>query len=349
MTGQDCGLIKPAPLNKGDKIALVSPSAPLARLIPHRTEAGIKKLKALGFDVVVSPHALAKTDYTAGSPADRASDINAAFADPTIKGIICFIGGFHSNHLLKYLDYGLIAKNPKVFIGYSDISVLHFALQQKARLVTFYGPAVLTQFADPYEMDAYTLDYFEKAVCRSGPVGKIESSPQWTDELLNWFAKEDTLRPRAHKDNPGYKWLRSGKCEGSLLGGCLTSIHHLRGTEYWPSFKGKIFFWEIAEGTDLKKGEPPAKVDSYLCDLHLSGVFDQCVGMVVGRPVRYTPDETILLEKIILERTSGYNFPILFNVNIGHADPIITLPLGIRGSLDSGANAFSLLETGTAA
>lgn len=343
-------MIKPQMLKQGDTIGLVSPSSPLAAMLPYRVEKGIETLKSMGFNVVVADNALNRRDHAAGTPEERAADLHAMFANPEIKAIICFIGGFHSNQVLKHLDFELIRKHPKIFMGFSDISVLHLALNTQADLVTFYGPAVLTQFAEAFGIYPYTVNSFKQVVMSPEPVGQILPSSEWTDELLNWFTKADLERPRNMKPNSGYKWLKAGTCTGEITGGCITSILHLRGTKYWPDCKGKIFFWELPESSaDITKGEPPARIDAHLTDLELSGVFEQCAGMLIGRPKSYTDEQVKQLEEIIKERTEGYNFPILFNIDIGHTDPIMTLPIGVKARLDSQSNTFEILESAVVA
>jgi len=340
-------LIKPKKLEKGDTIGLISPSAPLAGLVPHRTERAIKMLEKLGFKVKVGRNALKVTGHTAGSPKERAEDINTFFKDKEIKAIICFIGGNHSNQILKYLDFQLIKKNPKIFVGYSDATVLHFAFYTQCNLVTFYGPAALTQFGENPKILSYTEEYFKKALMETRPIGKIKPSLYWTDEILDWFKKEDLKRPRKMKKNKGWQWLKKGKAEGPILGGCITSMMHLRGTKYWPDFSGSIFFWEISESDcDFTKGERIENIDSYLTDLELSGVFEKIKGMIVGRFFGYSKQEEKEVIKIIKQRTASYNFPILIGVDIGHTDPMITLPIGVKVRIDSSKNLFEIKENG---
>jgi len=340
-------LIKTDHLRKGDTIGIVSPSSSLAGLVPHRVERGIEMLNKMGFNVKISKNALKVTGHTAGTPEERAEDLNNFFVDSSVKAIISFIGGNHSNQILKYLNFETIKKNPKIFMGYSDITVLHFALYSKCNLVTFYGPAILTQFAENSEILSYTKKYFEKAVMSNKSIGKIKPSPEWTDETLNWFKKEDLKRPRKMKKNEGWRWLRKGKSKGEIIGGCISSLLHLRGTEYWPDFQGKNFFWEIPESAcDFTKGEPFSEIDAHLSDLELSGVFGKIKGMLIGRPFGYSEKESLDLQKMILERTKDYNFPILYNIDIGHTDPIITIPLGVMSKIDSEKDEFLIVEKG---
>lgn len=340
-------LTKPKLLKKGDAIGIISPSAPLAGLVPHRVERGVENLKKMGFIVKLGANALKIDGYNAGSAEERAKDINDFFADKDIKAIFTFIGGNHSNQLLKHLNFSLIKNNPKILLGYSDTTVLHFALNKKADLVSFYGPAVLTQFGEYPEIFSYTIDSFEKNLMIAKPTGKIIPSLEWTDEVLDWFKKEDLGNARKMKKNSGWQWLKYGKADGRIMGGCITSMMHLRGTEYFPNFDDSIFFWEISESeSDFTKGEKPENIDAYLTDLELSGLFKQIKGMIVGRPFGYTFQQTELLKEIISIRTKDYDFPILFGVDIGHTDPMLTIPLGIRIRLNSKENLFYFLESG---
>lgn len=196
-------------IKKGDKIGVISPSAPLAGLVEHRYKNGITKLKELGFEVNVGKHALDVTSYTAGSAKDRAEDIMSFFEDDKIKEIISFIGGYHSNQILKYLDFDIIKNNPKIIMGYSDMTVLLLAIYKKCKFSTFYGPSVLNQFADPYISD-YTLKYFKKATMEIEPIGEILPSKRYTCEFLDWFQKKDLERNRKFVKNPGWEWLKDG-------------------------------------------------------------------------------------------------------------------------------------------
>ncbi|MBU2101476.1 LD-carboxypeptidase, partial [Patescibacteria group bacterium] len=174
-------------------------------------------------------------------------------------------------------------------------------------------------------------------------------STTWTDEVLDWFEKKDLERPRKMQDNNGWQWIKDGEATGPIMGGCITSIMHLRGTEYWPDFSGSILFWETPESSDdFTSGENPENIDSYLTDLELSGVFDSISGMIVGRPFGYAEDSEKKLIEIIENRTRKYTFPILYNVNIGHSDPMITVPIGVQAWINSKNNSFEILESGVA-
>ncbi|OGJ19992.1 hypothetical protein A3K73_03155 [Candidatus Pacearchaeota archaeon RBG_13_36_9] len=267
-----------------------------------------------------------------------------AFTDKEIKMIICEIGGNTINKTLPYLDFKKIKENPKILVGYSDISVLHYAINSQSNLVTFYGPCIMTQFGEFPKPLNYTLESFNKAI-RGRVIGKINPSEKWTDETLDWMQKEDLERPRRLVDNQGYTWLREGYAEGEIIGGCLHSIVHLIGTKYWPSHKGKILFIETPEGSEFNIGEPLPEVDAMLADLKLAGIFNEIKGLIVGRPFKYSQEEKEKFKEIILDNTKDYNFPILFGVDIGHTDPQATIPLGLNTTLDSKKNTFKINES----
>lgn len=334
-------LIVPKKLKKGDTIALISPSAGLSAIFPHRLDNAIKFLKSEGYKVKEFSCTRKINGWESAPANERAKDIMDAFLDKEVSAIICTIGGNTINKTLRYLDFKKIKKNPKIFMGYSDTSVLHYALNKKSDLVTFYGPCVMTQFGEYPCPLRYTLEYFNKATVR-GKIGTIEASEKWTDEVLDWGQKKDLEGPRELKKNNGFEWLREGRANGQIIGGCLHSLTHLIGTEYWPSHKNKILFIETPEGENFAKGEPLSEVDAQLCDLRLAGVFKEIVGLVVGRPFGYSEEESKIFKDIILDNTQGFDFPILYGIDIGHSDPMITIPLGSETIINSKNNTFAI-------
>lgn len=338
-------LTNPQKLKKGNVIGIVSPSAGLASLFPHRVKQGEQALQKLGLKVLFAPNSLKNKGYVSASPQERADDLHQLFSNPEVSAILCTIGGNHSNQLLKYLDFNLISSNPKIFIGYSDITVLHYAFAKKSSLRTFYGPCLLPEFGEYPEPLSYTVQYFIKAIMHTAPIGKIEPSSLWTDEFLDWAEKKDLERPRKLYPSKGYEWWKEGKVEGEIFGGAIPSINHLAGTEFWVEMKGKIFFIDIPEGAP-GKAFPLSELDSFLADLDNLNVFRDIQGLIIGRPYQYTTENILLLKEIINYYTKDFDYPILFNANIGHTSPIITLPLGVRVRLNSEENLFEIVESG---
>lgn len=338
-------LTKPKKLQQRDTIGIIAPSAGSANIFPHRIENAVKSLNRLGYKVKFATHSLERNGYVSSEPEKRTDDIHEMFTDDDISAIICTIGGNHSNQILKYLNFELIKNNPKIFIGFSDISVLHYALMKKSNLQTFYGPCLMTQFGEYPDILPYTLEYFNKAIASSDPIGDIISSKEWTAEILDWTIKKDLERPRKLIQSDGHEWLKQGSAFGSIFGGCVPSINHLAGTEYWIDPTNDIFFIDIPDGHEFGKGLPIDALDSYFADLDNMEIFEKITGLIIGRPYNYSLDEYNELKKIILYYTRKHNYPILLNANIGHCDPIITLPLGADTTMDSKQNKFSVDES----
>ncbi len=339
-------LKNPKLLKKGDCIGIISPSAGIAKLFPHRVENGAKMMEKMGFRIKFSKHAFDMNGYVSASAKERADDIHEMFLDNEVKAIICTIGGNHANQVLKYLDFDLIKKNPKVFVGYSDITILHYAFAKKAGLRTFYGPCVMPEFGEFPEILPYTREHFEKAVMKKEAMGKIDASTQWTDQLLNWFTRDDLKGPRLMQKNEGYQWWKEGVTEGDIFGGTIPTINHLAGTEYWVDMKDKIMFLDIPEGDDPGAPFSQSWLDSFFADFDNLGIFDSIKGLVIGRPYHYGQDEIKMLKNMIMEYTKDCSYPILYNANIGHASPMVTIPMGVKVRLNSKANNFEIEEAG---
>lgn len=332
-------MVKAPKLRSGDTVGIVSPAWGGAGAYPHRVELGIRHLKALGFKTKIAAHARQQRGFVSDTAENRAADIHAMFADPEVKAIIAAIGGDHSCHLLPLLDFDLIRNHPKVFMGYSDITVLNVAIWKETGLVTFNGPMLLTDFAEYPQMFAYTQQHVLKTLCQASPIGLIQPSAWWTEEFLDWGEKADLERPRTQQASAGWTWLKPGRGEGTLIGGCLESLQHLRGTRFWPDWDRAIFFWETSE-----EKPSPAAVDAILMDYENMGVLAKLSGLLVGRPMRYTPDERQLLRQVILDRTKRYDFPIIADMDFGHTAPQFTLPIGCQARIDTDRQRFEILE-----
>jgi muramoyltetrapeptide carboxypeptidase LdcA involved in peptidoglycan recycling len=332
-------LIRAPRLQPGDTVGIVSPSWGGAGMFPHRLERGIRQLEALGFRVKIAPHALNQRGFVSDTAENRAHDLHLMVADPEVTAIMAAIGGDHSCHLLPLLDYTLIRDHPKIWIGYSDMTVLNVAIWHKTGLVTLNGPALLTDLAEYPRMFEYTEQYLLKAVATAAPIGEVRPSAYWTEEFLDWGTQQDLTRPRKLEVSEGWVWLKPGRAEGTLIGGCIESLQHLRGTEYWPTWEDAILFFETSEERPL-----PSTVDALLMDYQNMGVFDRLQGMIVGRPMRYSSDEKRELRERILERTERYSFPVITDMDFGHTSPQFTLPLGCRALIDSVQQRFAITE-----
>ena len=213
------------------------------------------------------------------------------------------------------------------------------AIWKKCGLVTFNGPALISDFAEYPEPLAYTVESFARTVQKGGPVGHIAPSSEWTEETLDWREKLDLTRPRRLRESPGWSWLRPGVREGILVGGCIESLQHLRGTPFWPELDGAILFLETSE-----EAPSPARVDGILMDYENMGVLSNLAGLLFGRPMDYSESDKEALRQVIMERTAGFEFPVISDMDFGHTAPQFILPVGCRARIDSEEESFSILD-----
>jgi len=303
-------MIRPPKLKAGDVVGIISPSTPV--FSKKELSRGLRILESLGFKPKLGPKALeVHANYQAGTREDRLHDLHSMFLDDEVKAIFCTGGGYASIQLLPDIDWEAIEKNPKIFVGYSDITTLLTAMWEKVGLVTFHGP--LIQGLDSETKGGkFTLKSFKDTLVK-GEIGRLPSYTEW-------------------------KVLRPGRGEGTLIGGNLNIILSLMGTPYEPKWDGKILFWEETE-------ETIESIDNFLWRLRVAKVFKKIEGMVVGKitNLQSIEDETEkwasldkppIIEDIILQATEGYNFPIIYGVDFGHDVPSLTLPVGAQALLD---------------
>jgi muramoyltetrapeptide carboxypeptidase len=320
----------PPPIEEGSAVAVVSPSWGGAGRWPHRVERATKYLESLGLWVKMMPNADRQDGWTSAPAAERADDLHRAFDDDDVSVVLASIGGNHSNQLLPYLDWGLIRSNPKWLQGYSDITVLNWALLKHAGLASMHGPAFTLEMAEYPEVFAYTDRWLRAAWFREQPL-RFEAARVWTEEFLDFDKQDDLSRARRLQPSEGWVTIRDGAATGPLIGGCLETIcWHLKGSSEWLDLDGSIFFFETSEEVP-----PPEHIDAYLTDLENLGVFEAISGLIVGRPRGYTDDDRKALWDIVAERTDAAAIPVLGNLDIGHTDPMLTLPIGVDAELDA--------------
>jgi muramoyltetrapeptide carboxypeptidase LdcA involved in peptidoglycan recycling len=349
MTPWPACTIKPPALRRGDRVAVVTPSWGGPGAQPERYALGRRVLEeAFGLDVVAMPHALDDLESVARNPQARAADLNAAFADPSIRAVIASIGGEDSVRVLPHLDFDVIANNPKIYLGYSDSTSIHFGLR-KAGLTSFYGPTVMAGFAENVEPFAYTLDAVRRTLFESAPVGVVEPNRAgWTDEHLEWGDPSLRDRRRALKPSTGPRTLQGrGVARGPLIGGCAEVLEMLKGTPWWPPldlWRGAIFFYETSE-----EAPDPKLVLRWLRNFGSQGILRVLSGIIVGRPCGVDPDKLAEYDAAIvhaLDEDGLIDLPVLANLDFGHTDPIFTLPYGIVAEIDCGASTLTLTESG---
>ena len=309
--------IKPQRLKPGDTLALVSPSG--ASAVRFEVTLVKESLEALGFKVKFADHLFDRYGYLGGTDEARASDLKAQFADPSAAGIVAVRGGWGCARLLPLLDYELIRKNPKVFIGYSDITALLLAFQAKAGLVCFHGPIGFDPWND------FTVGYFKKVLMEAAPVA-MQNPSEVGDHLTQVENRVQTIV--------------AGSAVGILRGGCLSIISTLLGTEYVPSWKDSILFVEDIE-------EEIYRIDRMLTHLKLAGVLKQARGVIFGRCTDCEPGQgygSLTLEQVLDDHIKPLGVPAWYGSMIGHLPLKFTVPLGIEAKIDAEKGLIQLLE-----
>jgi len=323
--------VLPPALPPDGHIAVVSTSWGGIGELPARAARARAALEGLGYRVTLTPHATGTADgpraWVAGSAEQRLADLHAAFADPDVDMVLSAIGGNHSAHLLEGLDLDLIRANPKPFCGYSDTTTLLQAIHARTGLVTFYGPAFLPEFGEIGGPDPEVVAHFQRVLGRAEPAGPLP--------VESWQAKEDRRvtdpagRPRERVQGEPRQILREGAGEGPFLAGCLPCIRNLIGTPWGPDFSGRVLVVETPE-------EPydASDADADLAHLRNAGCLDELAALAVGRTEGWSPADVEVLHACVLDAVRGFDYPLLAGVEVTHSSPLLTIPLGVRGSVD---------------
>jgi len=320
-------LLKPPRLKEGDTIGIVAPSSPVLPL-QKELHQGIENLKRLRFKVKEGKTIkLQHRNYMAGTDLQRAEDINAMFADIEVKAIICALGGTVAIRTLRYLDYDLIRRNPKIFSGMSDITTLHLAFLAKAGLAGLHQSDICFSFALNAESEEakYETDLFRRVTENARPLGVLPAFTEW-------------------------KVWRDGKAEGILFGGNLICLQSLLATPYFPKLdEDIIFFWEhMTQSVEY--------FDRRLVQLRETGLFDRTKGMLIGKIRSEEPDSvsknghrikdmTEEIKELVLDITEEFDFPVIAGVDFGHYTPNLPLPMGIKATLDTNGTRVCLNES----
>jgi len=307
-------ILKPPALKKGDVIGIVSPASSPDDFT--RIEQGVKYLESLGYRVKLGKHIFKRYGYLSSTDDERADDLNEMFADEKVKAIICVRGGYGTPRLLDKVDYNLIKKKPKIFVGYSDITALQLAIFKKTGLVTFSGPMLAVDIYSNF--DSFAEDFF----------WRILTSREKKIEIKN---------PNGVELNT----LKSGKATGTLLGGNLSLIASIMGTKYQPSFNGSVLVIE-----DI--GEQPYRIDRYLSQLKNSGVLYKINACILGQFTDCAPKEpekSLTLEQIFNDYLGNLRIPVISNLSYGHIPQKLTLPLGARVRVDAKRQKITIIES----
>jgi muramoyltetrapeptide carboxypeptidase LdcA involved in peptidoglycan recycling len=341
-------LIKPKHLSPGDRVAIISPSWGGPSALPTHYALGRRTLEdLLGLEVVEMPNALAHPDWLAQHPEERAEDLHAAFADPSVQAVIASIGGEDSILMMPYLDLRVIAKNPKVFLGFSDLTTIHFACM-KAGFASFYGPNVLPSLAARDVPFDYALTALKRTLFDTGPAGRLDpNSAGWTGQLFEYVAQGAENAHGLLHPSTGPRMLQGhGTVRGPLIGGCAEVLEMLKGTSWWPpldSWRGAIMFYEAYAAPS------PAYVTAWLRNFAAQGILQVLSGIIVGRPGEIKPEQHAEHDAAIrhvLKENGLAELPVMTNMDFGHTDPVFTLPYGVIAEIDCDAATFSLTESG---
>lgn len=299
----------PNSLYPGARVALVCASSTVPE---NRLEPSIAAVKALGLEPVVYPTCCHANRYGnfAADDAQRAKDLQDAFADPSIQGILCIRGGYGAHRLMPFLNWRDIARHPKVFCGYSDVTALHIALNQDCRMVTYHTPMPSTEYYEP--LDDFTMHYLRRALfgALSGPMPLGETVTA----------------------------LCPGTARGPLCGGNLSLICDSLGTPWEIDTRGKLLFLEDV-------GEKPYRIDAMLTQLRNAGKLDDCAGILLGYWTDCVPGEgelSLTLDQIVEDLILPAGKPTLAEVPCGHSLPTMSLPLGATAILDAGAGTLEV-------
>ncbi len=307
--------IKPERLKKGDLIGLISPASTPDNL--ERIEQGVKYFEKLGYRVIVGKNVGKYRGYLAGSDEERLEDLHSMFSNKNVKAIFSVRGGYGTIRLLDKINWNLIKRNPKIFVGYSDITALQLAIFKKTGLVTFSGPMAAVDFAG--DVNPYTEENFWRMVTVAKPFGKFHNP-----------------------ENEKISCLTKGVAKGILLGGNLSLVSSLIGTEFLPDFKNSILFLEEIE-------EKPYRIDRFFAQMKLAKIFDKVSGIIL---CNFTDCEetdiskkSLSLNDVIGDYFENLKKPVVYNLVYGHINPKNTMPIGVRAAINCKSRVVEILES----
>lgn len=311
-------IIKPRRLKSGDTVAVIAPASGLSQ---ESFDKALQNLESLGLKTKVGKSARGVKGFLAATDKERLDDLHSAFGDAEVSAVWCVRGGYGAARLLPDIDYNLIKRNPKILIGYSDITSLHLAISQNTGLVTFHGPVAASTLSD------YTKNHVVNALMNPSAPYKVEISDYNKAQESNLFKTETIV---------------AGKCRGRLIGGNLSLLSALAGTPFaLQNMKGKILFIEDV-------GEQPYRIDRMLTQIRQSVDLRSLAGIALGifedcNPK--TPDTQSLID-VVKDRLGDLGIPVIYGLSFGHIRDQFTMPVGIEAELDTTNATMTLLETG---
>jgi muramoyltetrapeptide carboxypeptidase len=308
-------IIKPKKLEKGSTIAFIAPSGPPP---PERLKRGKRFFEQAGYRVRVYPQTRHKFGYLAGNDQERADALADAFSDDQVDAVMCVRGGYGALRLLPCIDFNVIANNPKIFIGYSDITILLLSIFKRGGFVTFHGPMAASDFGKGIR--SYTKDRFFETVTGDMKVIKIDI-------------------PR------GYRVARisGGSAKGRMVGGNLCLMSKLIGTGFLPAFKNRIVYFEDTE-------EEPYRIDGYLSQLFQTTDLGQAAGYIIGEFTRCEIRDYRMkgwnVRDVIDDYFGDIGKPVIYGFPCGHGKEKITIPIGVRAELNADSRTLIFKEAG---
>ena len=338
---------KPTRLMPGDTVAIVSPSWGGPSIFPRVYENGLQVLRGFGLHIKEYPTARAADDFLADHPEARARDINEAFADTQVKAIFASIGGDDSVRVLPFLDKDVIRNNPKILMGYSDTTTLLSFINQLG-MVTFNGPSIMAGFSQAESLPEDFTHHIQQMLFFPQERFEYRSFGSYCDGYPDWGIEHNLGKTKELKHDTGWRFIQgSGAVAGELYGGCIEVLESLNGTDFWPDKKfwnGKVLFFETSE-------EKPSvqRVQRMLRNYGMQGIFDKVTAVLFGRARDYTDEEKVEFDQMIIDVIKGefgnIRVPIVTNMDFGHTDPQIILPLGVKAEVDCSNRTFKLTES----
>jgi muramoyltetrapeptide carboxypeptidase len=311
-------VLKPPPLPEGGTIGVAAASSPFENR--SEIDRGVRWYEQRGYRVKLAPGVHARDDYVAGDAQARADDVTALFADDEVDVVQMLRGGYGASQVVPLLDYNVIAANPKPFVGYSDVTALHVAIRQRTGLVTFYGLG-LTSMGAP-KREELDKDWFIRAMTATDPLGQVPARP----------------------DDPYIGALGSGRATAALVGGCLWLLRETLGTPWEVELDDVILFFEDVHA-------PPWHVDGMLTQLNNAGKLARIKGVVIGEMHKSQASDQLepwlrsrSMEDVFEHHLEPLGVPILHNLPLGHGKHLVTIPLGVRATIDTDARSLTVDE-----
>lgn len=324
-------LLRPPALLPGDTVGIFAPSAPSHARYPEKYRHGLEEIRRLGYRVKEGAltATLAMEGYRSGPPRVRAAELMDLILDPEVRAVVATVGGSNSSSLLPFLDFEAIRAHPKILCGFSDVTSLHLAFLVKAGVSTFYGPAVMANFAEWPAMLPETRDSFLAAVTW-GEAGTRRLVPpaEWSNRAGDWGG--DWRAPRQFQKNEGWRVLRAGEVRAPILAANNNTLVSNAGTDVFPALDGWILLIEDMDA-------PMSRLERNWRHLERLGVFDRIAGLIVGKPEFFRDEGApFSMEELLLEIVGDRQIPIVSNFDCSHTHPMLTLAQGAEVTLAAG-------------